>query len=187
MANEYLVNSDDLTAVANAIRTKGGTSGLLEFPGGFADAIAAIQAGGGEGGLAYDMGEFMLETDTSQRTIQHNLGTVPEFIIVWTDDFAENGNTSSVNVAVAMLYISNPWGLAQRLTSTADAKFPFNFYGSLDIGSKRLSIGSGSSSAYGIQNPPTETQFELPVPGNTVIRWRAGVTYKFFVSEAPWL
>lgn len=51
MENEYLVNSDDLTAVADAIRSKGGTSGLLEFPGGFADAIAAIQAGGGEGGV----------------------------------------------------------------------------------------------------------------------------------------
>lgn len=47
MANEYLVNSADLTAVADAIRTKGGTSDTLAFPGGFVEAVEAIQAGGG--------------------------------------------------------------------------------------------------------------------------------------------
>lgn len=46
MAN-YLTNDTDLTAVANAIRTKGGTSAALTFPGGFVDAIGAIPAGSG--------------------------------------------------------------------------------------------------------------------------------------------
>ena len=46
MAN-YLTTDTDLTAVANAIRTKGGTSAQLTFPQGFVDAIAAIQTGGG--------------------------------------------------------------------------------------------------------------------------------------------
>ena len=36
-----------LTKVANAIRTKGGTSGKLAFPDGMAEAVAAIEAGGG--------------------------------------------------------------------------------------------------------------------------------------------
>ena len=45
MANEYLVNSADLTSVADAIRAKGGTSDALTFPGGFVEAIGAIQAG----------------------------------------------------------------------------------------------------------------------------------------------
>lgn len=35
-----------LTAIANAIREKGGTSGTLAFPDGMAEAIAAIEAGG---------------------------------------------------------------------------------------------------------------------------------------------
>ena len=35
----------DLEAVADAIRTKGGTSDALTFPGGFVDAVSAIQAG----------------------------------------------------------------------------------------------------------------------------------------------
>lgn len=44
MANEYLVNSIDITAVADAIRAKGGTSDALTFPGGFVDAVSAIRA-----------------------------------------------------------------------------------------------------------------------------------------------
>ena len=44
MAN-YLVTDTDLTSVANAIRTRGGTSASLTFPTGFSDAIAAIPSG----------------------------------------------------------------------------------------------------------------------------------------------
>lgn len=47
MANEYSVNQPDLVSVANAIRTKGGTSEALAFPDGFVSAVQAIQAGGG--------------------------------------------------------------------------------------------------------------------------------------------
>lgn len=45
--SNYLVDGADLTSVANAIRTKGGTSGQLAFPQGFVDAIDAIQTSGG--------------------------------------------------------------------------------------------------------------------------------------------
>ena len=46
MAN-YLATDTDLTAVANAIRTKGGTSASLAFPSDFVSAINAISGGGG--------------------------------------------------------------------------------------------------------------------------------------------
>ena len=45
MANEYTVNAADLTAVADAIRAKTGTSEGLSFPDGFAAAIAEISTG----------------------------------------------------------------------------------------------------------------------------------------------
>lgn len=45
--SEYLVNDSDLTAVASAIRTKGGTGASLTFPSGFVSAIDAIPTGGG--------------------------------------------------------------------------------------------------------------------------------------------
>lgn len=44
---EYLVRSEDLTTVADAIRTKGGTDAQLAFPGGFTAAIQSISSGGG--------------------------------------------------------------------------------------------------------------------------------------------
>lgn len=51
MAVDKLVDSSqlnsDLTSVANAIRTKGGTSAQLAFPAGFVSAIEAIPTGGG--------------------------------------------------------------------------------------------------------------------------------------------
>lgn len=43
---EYLTNETDLTAVANAIRAKGGTTTPLVYPNGFVDAISNIKAGG---------------------------------------------------------------------------------------------------------------------------------------------
>lgn len=43
----YIVSDTDLTAVASAIRTKGGTSASLSFPTGFCDAISQISGGGG--------------------------------------------------------------------------------------------------------------------------------------------
>jgi hypothetical protein len=47
---ERIVQEESLVAVADAIRAKGGTTDPLSFPTGFADAIAAIQTGGGGGG-----------------------------------------------------------------------------------------------------------------------------------------
>ena len=44
---KYLTTDTDLASVANAIRTKGGTSGSLEFPSGFVTAIGNISGGGG--------------------------------------------------------------------------------------------------------------------------------------------
>lgn len=55
MANEYLVNSSDLTAVADTIRAKGGTSDALAFPDGFVEAVQGIQAGAG--GNAVQIGQ----------------------------------------------------------------------------------------------------------------------------------
>ena len=43
--SKYIVESADLTAVADAIRTKGGTSAQMAFPSGFVDAVGAISNG----------------------------------------------------------------------------------------------------------------------------------------------
>lgn len=49
MAEEtyYTVKQSSLTAVADAIREKGGTSESLSFPNGFVNAVGALSGGGG--------------------------------------------------------------------------------------------------------------------------------------------
>jgi len=42
---DYLVTDTELTGVADAIRTKGGTSAALEWPAGYSQAVAAIPTG----------------------------------------------------------------------------------------------------------------------------------------------
>lgn len=44
--NEYLVDGADMTAVADAIRAKGGTTAPLSFPAGMAEAVRDIPSGG---------------------------------------------------------------------------------------------------------------------------------------------
>lgn len=44
---DYKVSDTSLTSIANAIRTKGGTSASLSFPDGFVSAIQNIPTGGG--------------------------------------------------------------------------------------------------------------------------------------------
>lgn len=89
MAN-YLIKDTDLIAVADAIRSKGGTSGSLSFPSGFVDAIGAISGGGGS------LPSFMTKLDsgviepieniTTTQTIAHSLGEKPLVIVIWTDE-----------------------------------------------------------------------------------------------------
>ena len=45
--SSYIVKDTELTSVANAIRTKGGTNASLTFPNGFVSAIGNISGGGG--------------------------------------------------------------------------------------------------------------------------------------------
>jgi hypothetical protein len=64
MAVDKLVDSTqldaDLTSVANAIRTKGGTSASLAFPTGFVSAIDAIPTGGGGGTTIDTAGDYTI-------------------------------------------------------------------------------------------------------------------------------
>lgn len=75
MAVDKLVDSSqldsDLTSVANAIRTKGGTSASLAFPADFVSAIAAIPSGGG--GSTSPLVSSTLSFSEATRSIQITL------------------------------------------------------------------------------------------------------------------
>lgn len=71
MSVDKLVDStqldSDLTSVANAIRTKGGTSAQLAFPAGFVSAIDAIPTGGG---TSIQSGSFTAASATKTFTVE---------------------------------------------------------------------------------------------------------------------
>ena len=71
MGTLYLTDGDDLTSVANAIRTKGGTSAQLAFPSGFVSAIAAIPSGGGDYDKLID-GTLVNASSSNVTTIRFN-------------------------------------------------------------------------------------------------------------------
>lgn len=79
--SNYIVSDTDLTSVANAIRTKGGTSAQLAFPAEFVSAIADIPSGGGSNIVE---GTF---TGTGARTvtITHNLNSKNVIVFISVD------------------------------------------------------------------------------------------------------
>lgn len=91
MSVDKLVDSTqldtDLTSVANAIRTKGGTSAALAFPAGFVSAIDAIPTGGGS---SVQTGTFTVASDIrlySNTPVSLTVGFSgqPDYIRCWMD------------------------------------------------------------------------------------------------------
>ena len=189
---EYLTNTNDLTKVASAIRAKAGTTEPLEWPDGFKAAIEAISGGGGTG-LAYDMGEFVFDTDitssnSSRPAIPHNLGEIPDCIIVWTDNWA--GNTEVIytdyGTMVGFLWMRELTGMTEQGSSTVNAVNPIILFMNISKNDYRLRILAPTSAGYCFDlNTLTATEFYPPNYGRSNY-WRGGVTYKYFVSKAWW-
>lgn len=187
--------TDKLTAIADAIRSKGGTTEQLTLAG-MVDAINAIQTGSGGTGLAYDMGEFILDADTASNNawlvsnpIPHNLGETPDFIIVWTDHWAginEAPYTDNTTM-VGFVWLNELTGMTGRASSSVNVTNPVVAIMSMAKSDYRCQIASPTSSAYGLTNDrlPTQEAFALANYGATSL-WRAGVVYKYFVSKAWW-
>ncbi|MDD7602318.1 MAG: hypothetical protein PUK54_06940 [Firmicutes bacterium] len=83
MAYDKVIDSSALDAniasIAEAIRTKGGTTDQLVFPDGFISAIEAIETGG-DIKIAY--GSVTLSEDLDSITINHGLEDYPTFAIL---------------------------------------------------------------------------------------------------------
>ena len=180
--------TDKLTAIADAIRSKGGTTDQLTLTG-MVDAINAIQTGSGGGtGLAYDMGEFVFDADTTARNavaINHNLGDTPGFVLVWTDDFAglNAENTATQQCNLGYLWFDKLTGMTQRFTSAASSP-ALTIYFNLSSGEYRINAAAPSSAGYAVI-APTKEVFYISLFGGSFY-WRAGVKYKYFVSRAWW-
>lgn len=191
---EYLTNTNDLTKVASAIRAKAGTTEPLVWPDGFTAAIEAISGGGGTG-LAYDMGEFILDADTASNNqwvirnpIPHNLGETPNFIIVWTDHWAgiTEAPYTDNNTMVGFAWLNGLTGMIGRASSSVNVTNPMIAIMNVQKSDYRCNFSNPTSASYGITDDrfPTKDAFYLASLGPAI--WRAGVTYKYFVSKAWW-
>lgn len=190
MALDKLVDStqldSDLTSIADAIRTKGGTSASLTFPAGFVQAVDAIETGGG--GLKYDKGTFTLPSDTNAVTavwLNHNLGEAPGFVMIWTEQYSTS-SPPSAELNAGYIFASGLVDMQQQYTTTNLGDYPLYVWLAINT-SGRIQAPQPSSLAYAPDSThlPTSTQFPLIRRSNSTY-WRAGVTYKYFVSEKWW-
>ena len=183
----YLADSADLTSVANAIRTKGGTSASLAFPADFVSAIEAIQTGGG---LKYETGIFTLDTDqtisgNTPIAIPHGLGEAPAVAIV----FPENTPEVSGEPSRGYIWMDKPTGEdTQYCSSSSASSYPIcaQYYVS-DFGPPlKTRINVPSSNAYIINgtSKPTATNLYLFRQASSTT-WYAG-DYRYFVCEKWW-
>lgn len=116
MAN-YLTTDADLTSVANAIRTKGGTSAQLAFPAGFVSAVEAIPSSSG-----YTVDQIMGRTASGDMV--YTLSSAPK---QWLDGFAYITSFSAPNLTAAF----NHNYCFRNCTRLAHVSFPklSNIYG----------------------------------------------------------
>lgn len=180
--------TDKLTAIADAIRSKGGTTDQLTLAG-MVDAINAIQTGSGGTGLAYDMGEFVLESDTiggsTPTYIAHNLGEKPGFILVWTDDYVGVTNTHGNITALGFVWFNQIMGLENWFTSAAKGEgTTVNFTQSKE--KDGMNVAKPTSAAYTLKSGNVSSESFILVKTGSSDYWRAGVTYRYFVSKAWW-
>ena len=135
---EYLTNTNDLTLVADAIRTKGGTTELLTYPEEFVTAIQAIQTGiAPQLVVTVSAGATVTATNGSKTITgtSDNTGvctlTVPE-AGTWSVSATLGGQTSdtkSVSItdsyAVALLFVSstlnnNDWSVIKSVSDKGE-------------------------------------------------------------------
>lgn len=104
--SNYIVSDTSLGSVADAIRTKGGTSAPLEYPQGFIDAIDAIETGGGGDEPVPDDGKTRIWIHIAEGTPDNRLtfylrftaSTANNTTVDWGDGTVETlGKTSAYN------------------------------------------------------------------------------------------
>ena len=77
MTDVYLADKTDFESVANAIRSKTGTTGQLSFPTGMVSSIASISSG-----VECATTTFTPQEDSLSYVVTNTLGKIPDLVIV---------------------------------------------------------------------------------------------------------
>lgn len=195
MAADKLVDSAqldaDLTTIANAIRTKGGTSAKLSFP---ADFVSAIEAISGGGGLEYETGTYTPSSDIARPTIQWaNTHSEAPILVLFSDMTGTGHNVTNSNYNFMYCDFYKLWGHGIPYSSSgfryAVAYFSYRASSTSSITSSSLicSQNSSSTSSSGTSYPrywASPTDFH-PYSNSTSRYWRAGRTFKWIAVWKP--
>lgn len=188
--SNYLVDSSDLTSVANAIRTAGGTTAPLSFPSEFISAIQAIGGGGGGSGITeFETGTYTTNSNISRPTISFSdAHSVPPSIIVFADATGTSERTANTNYSFTLIDFYRIFGTGVPSGSTGVAGNTFVFYTGRDSSTSSTITGSmvcaqnsdntGSSSTSYSRYFATPSNFK-PYTGSNSRYWRSGRTYKW--------
>jgi hypothetical protein len=77
MSDLVITEKNSLISIADAIREKAELSENFTFPQGFIDAVSEIKTG-----IKCAIGTFTTASDVTNYTITHNLGVIPDFIVL---------------------------------------------------------------------------------------------------------
>ena len=89
---EYRVQDTSLSAIAEAIKAKAGTSDSMVFPEGFVEMIEGISVSGG-GGVKFTTGTFIPAESTMIYTVTHGMGQTPDIVVYWTESATTEAQT----------------------------------------------------------------------------------------------
>ena len=171
MALDKLVDStqldSDLTSVANAIRTKGGTSASLAFPSDFVSAINAISGGGGN---SFTKTTYTIASETVFNTAFNN-ANIPlvsqDEILIWNVKGTHQQSAGSMGAKWGIMVAQGGSRIPTSNNSTA------SFYQRLNTVAAPDSATPGNASTWtpdienGYYKAPTGTSFYVGT-GNTI-------------------
>ena len=154
-----------------------------------ASLVAGFGQGGSGGGLAYDMGEFVLDSDSNAASsiyISHNLGEKPGFILVWTDDYVGITNPDEAYAtALGFVWFNQIMGLENWFTSSAKGEgTTVNF--AQNKATDGMNVVKPTSGTYTLKSEEVSAESFALVKMSIRTYYRGGTTYKYFVSKAWW-
>lgn len=151
---EYLAKSEELTAVADAIRAKGGTDAQLTFPDGFVGAVQAIATGG------VSRMTFTPAENTQSVEVPFNKVFGLFCVVIYCSDIAGNADVS-------------------RIKQFSGQKLPFsgNYTGRIDV------INADGSEDYWSQTSTVMTGTTIKFETSRPCYFEAGKTYKAEIFE----
>ena len=157
-------------AIKTAIEGKGVTVPDATLLDGMAALIESIEAGGGgSGGTQLAYGTFTPAADTYDYVVTHNLGVMPDFIVVWSSDASEPKTYKGV---LAIATSAKIMGKGQWYARLRDSYY-YYFADTRDITTKYT-----NSALYKVN----ETSF-IVFPSQLRNYASAGVTYGYVVIK----